>query len=72
MIASCRAATAGRLRRIFQDYTTDNADALIGLGASAIGRLPQDFVQNAPDIRGYAPAIGAENRHRTRHRAQWC
>src|SRR5581483_8117651 len=52
-----QAAAAGRLRRNFQGYTTDNADALIGLGASAIGRLPQGFVQNAPDLRGYARAI---------------
>ena len=56
-----QAATAGRLRRIFQDYTTDNADALIGLGASAIGRLPQGFVQSAPDIRGYAARSEPEN-----------
>lgn len=51
------AARAGRLRRNFQGYTTDPADALIGLGASAIGRLPQGFVQNAVDIAGYARAI---------------
>lgn len=30
----------------FQGYTTDTADALIGLGASSIGRLPQGYVQN--------------------------
>lgn len=51
------AARAGRLRRNFQGYTTDPADALIGLGASAIGRLPQGFVQNAVDIAGYARAV---------------
>jgi oxygen-independent coproporphyrinogen-3 oxidase len=51
------AAHAGRLRRNFQGYTTDRADALIGLGASAIGRLPQGFVQNAPDVGGYARAL---------------
>jgi len=50
-------AAAGRLRRNFQGYTTDNADALIGMGVSAIGRLPQGFVQNASDIGGYARAI---------------
>jgi len=32
---------------------------LIGLGASAIGRLPQGFVQNAPDLGGYTRAVGA-------------
>lgn len=42
----CRAAEAGELRRNFQGYTTDTADALIGLGASSIGRLPQGYVQN--------------------------
>ncbi|WFN84905.1 oxygen-independent coproporphyrinogen III oxidase [Agrobacterium pusense] len=41
-----QAAQAGALRRNFQGYTTDTADALIGLGASSIGRLPQGYVQN--------------------------
>ncbi len=45
------------LRRNFQGYTTDEAPALIALGASAIGRLPQGFIQNAPDIGGYERAI---------------
>jgi oxygen-independent coproporphyrinogen-3 oxidase len=52
-----QAAADGRLRRNFQGYTTDDADALLGLGASAIGRLPQGFVQNSPDFGGYARAI---------------
>lgn len=54
-----RAAAEGRLRRNFQGYTTDDADALIGLGASAIGRLPQGFVQNAADTAGYKRAVAA-------------
>jgi oxygen-independent coproporphyrinogen-3 oxidase len=53
------AARTQRLRRNFQGYTTDDADALVGLGASAIGRLPQGFVQNSPDVGGYARAIAA-------------
>jgi len=53
------AATAGRLHRNFQGYTTDEAVALIGLGASAIGRLPQGFIQNAPDVGGYTRAVAA-------------
>jgi oxygen-independent coproporphyrinogen III oxidase len=53
------AARTGRLHRNFQGYTTDRADALIGLGASSIGRLPQGYVQNAPDIGAYARAIEA-------------
>jgi oxygen-independent coproporphyrinogen-3 oxidase len=52
-----QAAVAGRLHRNFQGYTTDSADALIGIGASAIGRVPQGFVQNSPDAGGYARAI---------------
>lgn len=55
----CQAQRERRLRRNFQGYTTDDADALIGLGASAIGRLPQGFVQNASDLAGYTRAIAA-------------
>jgi oxygen-independent coproporphyrinogen-3 oxidase len=51
------AARNGHIHRNFQGYTTDKADALIGLGASAIGRLPLGYVQNAPDIAGYSRAI---------------
>ena len=51
----------GRLRRNFQGYTDDSADTLIGLGASAIGRMPQGFVQNAVPTRDYLARI-AENR----------
>jgi oxygen-independent coproporphyrinogen-3 oxidase len=40
------AARTGTLKRNFQGYTVDPADALIGLGASAIGSLPQGYVQN--------------------------
>lgn len=53
------AAREGRLHRNFQGYTDDEADALIGLGASAIGRLPQGFVQNAPDFGAYYRTIDA-------------
>lgn len=51
------AAREKRLRRNFQGYTADEADALIGIGASAIGRLPQGFAQNAPDLGGYMRAL---------------
>jgi oxygen-independent coproporphyrinogen III oxidase len=54
-----QAQRAGRLHRNFQGYTTDASDALIGIGASSIGRLPQGFVQNAADLPGYARAIDA-------------
>lgn len=51
------AARLGRMHRNFQGYTTDDADVLIGLGTSAISRLPQGFVQNAVDTASYARAI---------------
>ncbi|WP_114394849.1 oxygen-independent coproporphyrinogen III oxidase [Oleisolibacter albus] len=51
------AARTGTLRRNFQGYTTDGADALIGLGASAIGRLPQGFVANVVPVPGYLKAV---------------
>ena len=47
----------GRLQRNFQGYTDDDADALVGLGASAISRLPQGFAQNAPAVGNYSRAI---------------
>ena len=64
-----RAAATGRLRRNFQGYTSDDADALVGLGASAISRLPAGYAQNAVDIGGYRRAIGAETFATSRGRA---
>jgi oxygen-independent coproporphyrinogen-3 oxidase len=52
-------AKSGRLQRNFQGYTDDDADALVGLGASAISRLPQGFAQNAPAVGNYARAVAA-------------
>lgn len=54
----------GTLRRNFQGYTDDSADTLIGLGASAIGRMPGGFVQNAVPMRDYLARI-AESRFAT-------
>jgi len=54
-----RAQAAGRLRRNFQGYTTDEATALIGFGVSAIGALPQGYVQNAADLPSYRRALEA-------------
>jgi len=53
------AARAGRLRRNFQGYTTDDAPVLLGVGASSIGSLPQGYVQNAPGVPGWREAIHA-------------
>lgn len=49
---------SGVLARNFQGYTTDTADTLLGLGASAIGRLPQGYVQNHASTAEYARRIG--------------
>ncbi len=49
----------GRLRRNFQGYTTDASDLLLGFGASAIGQLPQGYVQNDVGIHAYSEAIAA-------------
>jgi oxygen-independent coproporphyrinogen-3 oxidase len=52
------AAERGVLHRNFQGYTTDRCADLIAFGASAIGRLPQGFVQNATKIPDYERRIG--------------
>jgi oxygen-independent coproporphyrinogen-3 oxidase len=43
--------------RNFQGYTTDAADALLGVGASAIGRLQNGYVQNAATAGDYMRRI---------------
>jgi oxygen-independent coproporphyrinogen-3 oxidase len=48
------------LRRNFQGYTSDAADALIGLGASAIGKLPGGYVQNAVAAHEYERIIASD------------
>ncbi|MGI9412222.1 MAG: oxygen-independent coproporphyrinogen III oxidase, partial [Hyphomicrobiales bacterium] len=48
-----QAARDGTLRRNFQGYTADAADALLGFGASAIGSLPQGYCQNTAPISDY-------------------
>jgi oxygen-independent coproporphyrinogen III oxidase len=51
------AARTGALHRNFQGYTTDDCPVLIGLGASAISRLDQGFVQNIVGIFGYREQV---------------
>lgn len=53
------AAAAGQLHRNFQGYTTDAAETLIGLGPSAIGALPQGYVQNDPGFRAWSDHVAA-------------
>jgi oxygen-independent coproporphyrinogen-3 oxidase len=57
--ALATALREGRLHRNFQGYTTDAAPALLGLGVSAIGSMPQGYVQNAAAIPGYREALRA-------------
>jgi oxygen-independent coproporphyrinogen-3 oxidase len=51
------AAASGGLKRNFQGYTTDASEVLIGLGASAIGRLPEGYVQNNSATGEYCRAV---------------
>jgi oxygen-independent coproporphyrinogen-3 oxidase len=53
------AAKDSTLHRNFQGYTTDEAQALIGLGASGIGALPQGYVANQTDLTAYKRTIRA-------------
>ena len=52
------AARRGRLRRNFQGYTDDTCTTLIGIGASAVSRFPQGYVQNAAATMAYVERIG--------------
>jgi oxygen-independent coproporphyrinogen-3 oxidase len=54
-----KAARTHTLHRNFQGYTVDAADALLPLGPSSIGRVPQGYVQNAPDVAGWRRAVDA-------------
>jgi len=54
-----RAQAAGKLRRNFQGYTTDDCETLIGFGASAIGRTRQGYVQNQVGLGFYASSIAS-------------
>jgi oxygen-independent coproporphyrinogen III oxidase len=55
--AMAAAQDRGALRRNFQGYTTDRSEVLIGFGASAIGRLPQGYVQNELVLSRYAERV---------------
>jgi oxygen-independent coproporphyrinogen-3 oxidase len=53
------AAAEGRLRRNFQGYTADQAETMIGFGATSIGRTPKGYVQNLAETGAYARAVAA-------------
>lgn len=50
------AARTGHLRRNFQGYGDDTCEVLLGIGASAISRLPQGYAQNAASTAAYQKA----------------
>jgi len=51
--AIARAAVGGHLRRNFQGFTEDQANSLIGLGASAISCFPEVITQNDKNAGRY-------------------
>ncbi|MEQ8818479.1 MAG: oxygen-independent coproporphyrinogen III oxidase [Thalassobaculum sp.] len=53
------AAATGRLRRNFQGYVVDPADAILGFGASSIGSLPQGYIQNEAHLKRWAQRVDA-------------
>ncbi|OAN82418.1 oxygen-independent coproporphyrinogen III oxidase [Jannaschia sp. EhC01] len=53
------AARSGTLRRNFQGYTTDQAETMIGMGATSIGRTPSGYVQNIAETGAWARAVEA-------------
>lgn len=57
--ALAQAAAWGTLRRNFQGFTEDQAEVLIGLGASAISQFPGALLQNEKNTGRYHMAIGA-------------
>lgn len=52
------AAKKGRVRRNFQGFTEDQADVLIGMGASAISLFPGAIIQNEKNAGPYRDMIG--------------
>ncbi|MBL4645562.1 MAG: coproporphyrinogen III oxidase, partial [Rhizobiales bacterium] len=52
-----RALKSGKIRRNFQGYTTDNAETIVGLGATSIGRTPFGYIQNIAETGAWARAV---------------
>lgn len=51
------ALAAGEVKRNFQGYTTDRAPSMIGLGASAIGKVQAGYAQNIVATGEYMRAV---------------
>ncbi|MEM9668195.1 MAG: oxygen-independent coproporphyrinogen III oxidase [Pseudomonadota bacterium] len=54
-----KAAKTGHLKRNFQGYTTDDAAALLGVGATAIGRTPSGLVQSIAETGAWTRSVNA-------------
>jgi oxygen-independent coproporphyrinogen-3 oxidase len=54
-----RCLDAGILHRNFQGYSSDQCATLLGFGASAVGTLPQAYVQNTTQVGDYRRRIEA-------------
>jgi oxygen-independent coproporphyrinogen-3 oxidase len=55
------AAAEGRVRRNFQGFTDDQAEVLIGMGASAISQFPNLIVQNEKRSGVYRDQMAADD-----------
>jgi oxygen-independent coproporphyrinogen III oxidase len=55
--ALTRALDAGKLHRNFQGYTTDPCPALIGVGASSIGSMPEGYIQNHTPVNTWRTSV---------------
>jgi oxygen-independent coproporphyrinogen-3 oxidase len=55
------ASRNGTLKRNFQGYTVDEADIMLGLGASSIGQMPQGYVQNAPKLNEWRDLVESDH-----------
>ncbi|MEK6541020.1 MAG: oxygen-independent coproporphyrinogen III oxidase [Pseudomonadota bacterium] len=57
--AIARAASDGSLRRNFQGFTDDQAEVLLGMGASAISNFPDLIIQNEKNAGRYRMVTSA-------------
>jgi oxygen-independent coproporphyrinogen-3 oxidase len=53
------ASDEGKLKRNFQGFTDDQADVLIGVGASAVSQFPQLLVQNEKNAGRYKVRVSS-------------
>lgn len=54
-----QAARSGTLRRNFQGYTADQAQTMLGVGCTSIGRTPFGYFQNIAETGAWARSVEA-------------